>query len=105
MVRRGYRAEAERIQELFLAGRRDEAAAAVPDEYLDDGGLFGSPQRIARAAPAVAVVRDHRRSRSTREQDEALDADGRPRRHRATRRAVGPQNRAEVAVSVRSGRA
>jgi alkanesulfonate monooxygenase SsuD/methylene tetrahydromethanopterin reductase-like flavin-dependent oxidoreductase (luciferase family) len=46
MVRRGYRSEAERIQELFLAGRRDEAAAAVPDEYLDDGGLIGSPQRI-----------------------------------------------------------
>jgi F420-dependent oxidoreductase-like protein len=46
MVRRGYRAEAERIQELFLAGRRDEAAATVPDEYLDDGGLFGSPRRI-----------------------------------------------------------
>ncbi len=46
MIRRGYRAEAERIQELFIAGRRDEAAATVPDEYLDDGGLFGSPKRI-----------------------------------------------------------
>ena len=37
---------AAKIQELFLAGRRDEAAAAVPDEFLDDGGLFGSEARI-----------------------------------------------------------
>jgi hypothetical protein len=46
MARRGYATEANRIQELFLAGKRDEATAAVPDEYLDDGGLFGSPARI-----------------------------------------------------------
>ena len=39
-------AAAAKIQELFLAGRRDDAAAAVPDEFLDDGGLFGSEQRI-----------------------------------------------------------
>jgi hypothetical protein len=42
----GYPEAAARIQELFLAGRRDEAAAAVPDEFLDDGGLFGSEARI-----------------------------------------------------------
>ena len=47
MARRGYPEAAQRIQELFLAGRRDEAIAAVPDEYLDDGGLFGTPKRIA----------------------------------------------------------
>ena len=46
MARRGYAAEAARIQELFLAGKREEAAAAVPDEYIDDGGLYGSPPRI-----------------------------------------------------------
>jgi F420-dependent oxidoreductase-like protein len=46
MARRGFAAEAERIQELFLAGRREEAVAAVPDEYLDAGALLGSPQRI-----------------------------------------------------------
>jgi F420-dependent oxidoreductase-like protein len=52
MVRRGYADAAERIQELFLAGRRDEAIAAVPDEYVDEGGLIGSPERIAqRFAP------------------------------------------------------
>ena len=46
MARRGYADAAERIQELFLAGRRDEAIAAVPDEYVDEGALLGSPARI-----------------------------------------------------------
>ena len=46
MSRRGFPEEAARIHELWLAGRRDEAIAAVPDEYLDDGGLYGTPQRI-----------------------------------------------------------
>ena len=47
MVDRGYPQAAQRIQELFLAGRKDEAAAAVPDEYLDDENLIGPPARIA----------------------------------------------------------
>jgi F420-dependent oxidoreductase-like protein len=46
MIRRGFGEEAERIQALFLAGKRDEAAATVPDEYVDSGGLFGSEERI-----------------------------------------------------------
>jgi F420-dependent oxidoreductase-like protein len=46
MTRRGYGDAADRIQELFLAGKRAEAVEAVPDEYVDEGGLFGSPQRI-----------------------------------------------------------
>lgn len=45
-AKRGYQAEADRIQELFLAGRRDEAAEAVPDEYVDEEMLIGPPQRI-----------------------------------------------------------
>ena len=47
MVERGFAAEADRIQELYLAGRKAEAAAAVPDAYLDDGALIGPPARIA----------------------------------------------------------
>jgi len=47
MVRRGYADAAERIQELFLEGRRDDATNAVPDEYVDEGALLGSPDRIA----------------------------------------------------------
>ena len=45
-AKRGYAAEADRIQELFLGGRRDEAAAAVPDEYVDEEILIGPPARI-----------------------------------------------------------
>ncbi|MEV6599961.1 LLM class F420-dependent oxidoreductase [Actinoplanes sp. NPDC051346] len=40
LVRRyGYPGEAERIQELFLSGRRAEAAAAVPDDLIRDTAL------------------------------------------------------------------
>ncbi len=47
MVRRGFPEAAERIAELFAAGRREEAVAAVPDDYIDDGALIGSASRIA----------------------------------------------------------
>ena len=47
MARRGYADAADRIQELFLEGRRDEATNAVPDEYVDEGALLGSRERIA----------------------------------------------------------
>lgn len=46
MARRGFPEAAARIHELWLAGRREEAIAAVPDEYHDDGSLLGSPARI-----------------------------------------------------------
>ena len=52
MVRRGYPEAAARIQELFLAGHRSEAIAAVPDEYLDEGGLIGPLSRIRERFPA-----------------------------------------------------
>jgi F420-dependent oxidoreductase-like protein len=46
LVRRGFAAAAQRIQELFLAHRKDEAAAAVPDEWVDQKSLVGPPERI-----------------------------------------------------------
>lgn len=46
MVERGFAAEAARIQELYLAGRKEEAAAAVPEAYIDDAGLIGPPERL-----------------------------------------------------------
>ncbi len=46
MVRRGYGEAAARIQELYLSGRKAEAAEAVPDEYIDEGALLGPPERI-----------------------------------------------------------
>jgi alkanesulfonate monooxygenase SsuD/methylene tetrahydromethanopterin reductase-like flavin-dependent oxidoreductase (luciferase family) len=42
----GFEAEAERIQNLFLGGKRDEAIAAVPDELVDALHLVGTPERI-----------------------------------------------------------
>ncbi|MBV1906979.1 MAG: LLM class F420-dependent oxidoreductase [Pseudomonadales bacterium] len=46
MINRGYKEQAEKIQELYLAGHKDEAAAQVPDEYIDDAALLGSKSRI-----------------------------------------------------------
>ena len=46
MVRRGFGDAAERIQELYLAKRKDEATAAVPDEFVDQGALVGNKARI-----------------------------------------------------------
>jgi F420-dependent oxidoreductase-like protein len=54
MARRGFPEAAARIQELWLAGRKQEAVAAVPDEYLEQGSLIGDEQRIRRAWEAVA---------------------------------------------------
>ncbi len=46
MARRGFPDAAGRIQELFAAGRREEAIAAVPDEYIEQTALLGPPARI-----------------------------------------------------------
>ena len=46
MVQRGFPDEAQKIQDLFLAGRKDEAIATVPDEFVDEGALIGPPDRI-----------------------------------------------------------
>lgn len=46
MIRRGYADAADRIQELYLAGRKQEAADAVPDQWVDARALVGPPARI-----------------------------------------------------------
>ena len=46
MVRRGFGDAAKRIQELYLAKRKEEAIAAVPDEWVDLKSLVGPPARI-----------------------------------------------------------
>jgi len=46
MASAGFAEAAERVQELFLAGRKDEAVQAVPDEYVDLIALAGPPERI-----------------------------------------------------------
>ncbi|MER5718829.1 LLM class F420-dependent oxidoreductase [Streptomyces sp. NPDC002132] len=47
MARMGYEEEARRVQELFLAGRREEAVLAVPDAFADEISLVGPRERIA----------------------------------------------------------
>jgi alkanesulfonate monooxygenase SsuD/methylene tetrahydromethanopterin reductase-like flavin-dependent oxidoreductase (luciferase family) len=42
----GHEAAAEKIQDAFLAGRREEAVAAVPDALIDETALVGPPERI-----------------------------------------------------------
>jgi len=46
MARMGFPEEAERIQQLFFEGRRDEAIATVPDRFADEISLCGPPERI-----------------------------------------------------------
>ena len=45
--RYGYETAANKIQELYLAGRKPEAMAAVPDELVDEVALCGPRERIA----------------------------------------------------------
>jgi F420-dependent oxidoreductase-like protein len=62
MARMGYQAEAQRVQELFLAGRRAEAVAAVPAAFADEIALIGPRERIAerlaawRATPVTDLL-------------------------------------------------
>jgi len=49
--RYGYEAEARRIQDLYLGGKKDEAAAAVPDALVDEVALCGPPERIKERLP------------------------------------------------------
>src|SRR5262245_35725907 len=46
MARMGYEAEAHKIQDLFFAGRREEAIAAVPEAFADEISLVGPIERI-----------------------------------------------------------
>ena len=45
-VRLGYEAAAAEVQDLFLGGKRQEAAAAIPDSFVDDIALVGPRERI-----------------------------------------------------------
>jgi F420-dependent oxidoreductase-like protein len=45
-VQYGYAAEAGKVQDLFLAGQQVEAAAAIPDSFVDEVALIGSVARI-----------------------------------------------------------
>ena len=42
----GYEEEAEKIQDLYLAGRKEEAMAAVPQDFLDATAMVGSEGHV-----------------------------------------------------------
>jgi F420-dependent oxidoreductase-like protein len=58
--RYGYEKEAEEVQELFLSGKRDEAVAAVPDDFVERMSLIGPAgyvkERIAAYKEAGVTV-------------------------------------------------
>jgi F420-dependent oxidoreductase-like protein len=51
----GYEKEAKEIQDLYLDRKYDEAAAAVPFEFIDRTALLGSVDRIAERMQALAA--------------------------------------------------
>ncbi|MEM7271588.1 MAG: LLM class flavin-dependent oxidoreductase, partial [Actinomycetota bacterium] len=54
--RYGWEEEAETIQDLFLSGKRAEATAAVPDEYLDLSMLCGDEGYVRERLQVYAEV-------------------------------------------------
>src|SRR2546425_2989953 len=50
--RMGYEAEVEKIQDAYLGGRKDEAAALVPTELVEKLALIGPPDKIRHDAEA-----------------------------------------------------
>jgi F420-dependent oxidoreductase-like protein len=68
MQRMGFEEEALKIQDLFFAGKRDEAIMAVPDDFADEISIVGPPSRIKerleawRLSPVTTLLvagRDH----------------------------------------------
>jgi F420-dependent oxidoreductase-like protein len=54
--RYGYVAEAELIQDLYLSGRKDEAAAAIPAEFVELTSLIGSADFVRGRVGAFAAA-------------------------------------------------
>lgn len=60
--RMGYEEAARKIQDLYLAGRKAEAMAAVPDKLVDEVALVGPRERIAerlqvwKASPVTSML-------------------------------------------------
>jgi F420-dependent oxidoreductase-like protein len=59
--RMGYEAAAATIQDHYLAGRRKEAEAAVPDALIDETSLVGPKERVRERLQAwLEIADDHR---------------------------------------------
>ena len=49
----GYEAEAKEIQDLYLAGKKEEAEAAIPAEYLAKNSLIGPEGYVKESLQAL----------------------------------------------------
>jgi|SRR5579859_5482086 len=60
--RLGYEEAATRVQDLYLAGKKDEAMAAIPDRLIDEVALVGPSDRIRdrlqawKASPVTTMI-------------------------------------------------
>ena len=51
IARMGYEAEAHKIQDLYLAGKKAEAIASIPLQLIEDVALVGPPEKIRDELP------------------------------------------------------
>ena len=66
-IRMGYGDMVETVQDLYLDGKKQEAAAAIPFELIDQMSLIGPPgQDPPRPRGVARVVRDHAADRRRR---------------------------------------
>jgi F420-dependent oxidoreductase-like protein len=62
VIRMGYGDEAKKIQDLYLDGKKDEAAAAVPTKLIEKLALIGPPDKVRhdldawRASPVTTML-------------------------------------------------
>ena len=54
--RYGYEQEAEEIQRLYLEGKKDEAAALVPDDFLESTAMVGDEGRVKERVEAYRAA-------------------------------------------------
>lgn len=54
--RQGYRDAAKIVQDLYLEGRKDEAAAALPDEFVEGATLIGPPSYVRERIASLAAA-------------------------------------------------
>ena len=83
--RYGFEDAAKKVQDLYLEGKKEEAAAALPDELID----LVSLGRPARARPRAAAAYQRRRRRHARRLPDGLDQGRAPRAAAAGRRVGG----------------
>ena len=78
-IRMGYEKEVAEIQDLYLGGKKDEAAALIPTKLIEELSLIGPREKIRDDLDALARV----------DRDDAADL--RRRGHAARRRRARPR--------------